>query len=42
MEGKNILKNFIDDFYKKTFLYTMKTKFGVFDKLKVFKALVEN
>jgi hypothetical protein len=40
MEGKNILKTFVDD--KKTFLYTMKTKFGVFDKLKVFKVLVEN
>ncbi len=24
------------------FFYNMKTKFGVFDKLKVFKALVEN
>jgi hypothetical protein len=36
------LKNFIDDFYKKTFLYAMKIKFCVFDKLKVFKALVEN
>jgi len=33
---------FIDDFLKKTFLYTMKTKFGVFNNLKVFKALVEN
>jgi hypothetical protein len=42
MEGKNIKKYIIDDFYKKTFLYTMKTKFGVFDKLKVFEDLVEN
>jgi hypothetical protein len=33
---------FIDDFSWKTFLYIMKTKFGVFDKLKVFKALVKN
>jgi hypothetical protein len=29
-------------FLKKCFFNTMKTKFGVFDKLKVFKALVEN
>jgi hypothetical protein len=42
MEGKNILETFIDDFSKKTFIYTMKTKFGVFDKLKVFKTLVVN
>jgi hypothetical protein len=33
---------FIDYFSYKTFFYTMKTKFGVFDKLKVFKALVKN
>jgi len=32
----------IDDFFKKTFFYTMKIKLGVFDKLKVFKALIEN
>jgi hypothetical protein len=30
---------FIDNLFKKTFLYIMKTKFGVFDKLKV---LVKN
>jgi hypothetical protein len=36
------LKTFIDDFSKKMFFYATKTKFGVFDKLKVFKALVEN
>jgi hypothetical protein len=39
---RNFLKTFIDDFFEKMFFYTMKTKFGVFDKLKVFKALVEN
>jgi len=33
---------FIDDFSRKTFFHTMKTKFSVFDKLKVFKSLVEN
>ncbi len=32
---------FIDDSSRKTFFYTMKTKFGVFDKLKVFNSLVE-
>jgi hypothetical protein len=32
--------NFIDDFFKETFFYTMITKFGVLDKLKVFKAMV--
>jgi hypothetical protein len=32
---------FIDDFLRKIF-YTMKTKFGVFNNIKVFKALVEN
>jgi hypothetical protein len=33
---------FIDDLSRKTFFHTMKTKFNVFDKLKVFKALVED
>jgi hypothetical protein len=33
---------FIDDFSRNIFLYTMKTKFGVLDKLNIFKALVEN
>jgi hypothetical protein len=28
---------FIDDFSRKTFLYTMKIKFGMLDKLKVSK-----
>jgi hypothetical protein len=32
--------NFIDDFFKETFFYTMKIKFGVLDKPKVFKAMV--
>jgi len=36
------LLTFIDDFFRETFFYSMKTKFGVFDKLKIFKALVEN
>lgn len=30
----------INDFLKKTFFYTMKIKFGVLDKPKVFKAMV--
>jgi hypothetical protein len=33
---------YIDDFFKKTFFYTMKIKFGVFNKLTVLKVLVEN
>ncbi len=33
---------FIDNLSKRTLFYTMKTKFGVFDKFKVFKILVEN
>jgi hypothetical protein len=40
--GVMYLLTFTDDFFKEFFFYTMKTKFGVFDKLKVFKALVEN
>jgi predicted ATP-dependent serine protease len=32
---------FIDDFLRKTFLDTVKNKFGVVNNLKVFKALVE-
>jgi hypothetical protein len=32
----------IDNLSRKTFFNIMKTKFGVFDKLKVFKALVKN
>ncbi len=38
----NCFLTVIDDLSKKTFFYTMKTKFGVFDKVKVLKALVEN
>jgi len=34
--GANYFLTFIDDFSWKTFFYTMKTKFGMFDKLKVF------
>ncbi len=43
--GNNISwkRNFlIDDFSKNFVFYTMKTKFGVFNKLKVFKALAKN
>ncbi len=40
--GVKYFLTFIDDFSRKTFLYTIKTKFGVFDKIKVFKALIEN
>jgi len=32
---------FIDNLFKNIFFYTMKTKFGVLDKFKVFKVLVE-
>jgi hypothetical protein len=40
--GAKYFLTFIDDFSRKTLFYTMKTKFGVFDKLKIFNALVEN
>jgi hypothetical protein len=33
---------FINDFFRKTFFYIMKIKFGMFDKLKVFKNLIKN
>jgi hypothetical protein len=33
---------FINDFFRKTFFHTMKSKFSVFDKLKFFKFSVEN
>jgi hypothetical protein len=33
---------FIDDLSKKTFFCTVKIKFGVFDKLKVFKVLIKS
>ncbi len=35
-------KTFIDILFRRTFFHIMKTKFNVLDKLKVFKALVEN
>jgi hypothetical protein len=41
-EGAKDFLTFIDDFSKKTIFYTMKIKFNVLDKLKVFKALIEN
>jgi hypothetical protein len=40
--GAKYFKTFIDEFIKKTFFYTMKIKFGMFNKLKIFKAWVEN
>jgi hypothetical protein len=40
--GVMYLPTFIDDFFSEFFFNTMKTKFGLFDKLKVFKALVED
>ncbi len=40
--GVKYFLTFIDDFSRKTFLYTIKTKFDVFDKIKVFKALIGN
>jgi hypothetical protein len=33
---------FIDDLFRKTYIYTMKIKFRVLDKLKVFKILAKN
>jgi len=40
--GAKYFLTFIDDFFRKTFLYTMKIKFGVLDKLNVFKDLAKN
>jgi hypothetical protein len=40
--GAKYFLTFIDDFFRKTFLYTMKIKFGVLNKLNVFKDLVKN
>jgi hypothetical protein len=40
--GEKYFLTFIDDCFMKIFLYTMKTKFGVLDKLNIFKALKEN
>jgi hypothetical protein len=37
MEEQNIFKTFIDDFLKKIFFYTMKTKFDVFNNLRFLK-----
>ena len=34
--------SFIDDFYRKTWIYFMKNKDEVFNKFKEFKALIEN
>ena len=34
--------SFIDDFYRKTWIYFMKNKDEVFSKIKEFKALIEN
>ena len=34
--------SFIDDFYRKTWIYFMKNKDEVFSKFKEFKALIEN
>jgi hypothetical protein len=39
--GAKYFLTFIDDFFRKTFFNTMKTKFGVLDNLKVIKMLVE-
>ncbi len=41
-EREKYFLTFINDLFKKSFFYTMKTKFGVFDKLKVCKTLVKN
>jgi len=37
IKGQNILKTFIDDFFRKKMFYTMKSKFGVLDKFKILK-----
>ena len=34
--------SFIDDFFRKTWIYFMKNKDEVFNKFKEFKALIEN
>ena len=34
--------SFIDDFLRKTWIYFLKKKYEVFDKLKVLKSLVDN
>jgi hypothetical protein len=34
--------SFIDDFSRNTWIYFLRKKYGVFDKFKEFKALVEN
>ncbi len=34
--------SFIDDYYRKTWIYFLKKKYEVFGKLKEFKALIEN
>ena len=33
---------YVDDFYRKTWIYFMKNKYEVFSKFKEFKALIEN
>jgi hypothetical protein len=41
--GKSVYYvSFIDDFSRKTWIYFLRNKSEVFDKLKEFKALVEN
>ncbi len=40
--GAKYFITFIDEFFRKLFFYTMKIKFGMFDKHKIFKAWVEN
>jgi hypothetical protein len=40
--GATYFLTFIDDFFRKNFFLTMKIKFGMFEKLKNFKAWVEN
>ncbi len=40
--GAKYFLAFIDDFFRKTFFNTMKTKFGVLDNLMVIKTLVKN
>jgi hypothetical protein len=40
--GAKHFLTFTDDFFRKTFFNTMKTKFGVLDNLKVIKTLVEH
>ena len=42
LSGGEYFVTFIDDHFRKTWIYFLKTKDEVFDRFKEFKALVEN